>query len=80
MSRGTPEQVLQSIVEGNQPRGISTRSCSVYEPEAAFAAQPGSLARGLPGVRESLGAFVAMNGTLLRLVPNMGALRLGREP
>jgi ketosteroid isomerase-like protein len=33
-------------------------------PEAAFASQPGSLAHGLRGVRESLAAFIAMKGTL----------------
>ena len=37
---------------------------SLYEPEAAFAAQPGSLARGFPGIRQSLSAFVEMKGTL----------------
>ena len=37
---------------------------TLYEPEAAFAHQPGSLAHGLAGVRESLAAFIAMKGTL----------------
>jgi ketosteroid isomerase-like protein len=37
---------------------------TLYEPEAAFAPQPGSLAHGLAGVRESLAAFIAMKGTL----------------
>ena len=37
---------------------------TLYEPEAAFASQPGSLAHGLSGVRESLAAFIAMKGTL----------------
>ena len=37
---------------------------ALYEPEAAFATQPGSLARGLPGIREALGGFVAMKGKL----------------
>ena len=36
----------------------------LYEPGAAFATQPGSLAHGLPGVRSSLAAFIAMKGTL----------------
>jgi ketosteroid isomerase-like protein len=36
----------------------------LYEPEAAFAAQPGSLAHGLSGVRQSLAAFIGMKGTL----------------
>ena len=51
MSRETPEQVLKAIVDG-----INT--------EAAFASQPGSLAHGPAGVRESLAGFVAMKGTL----------------
>ena len=45
-------------------RGDLDALMTLYEPEAAFAAQPGSLAHGLPGVRESLAAFIAMNGTL----------------
>lgn len=59
----TPQQVLESIVDG-----INTGNLDVlmrlYEPKAAFAAQPGTLAHGLPGVRESLAAFIAMKGTL----------------
>jgi ketosteroid isomerase-like protein len=35
-----------------------------YEPEAAFAIQPGRLAPGLRGIRDALGGFVAMNGKL----------------
>jgi ketosteroid isomerase-like protein len=37
---------------------------TLYEPAAAFAALPGALAHGLPGVRESLAGFIAMKGTL----------------
>ena len=37
---------------------------ALYEPEAAFATQPGSLAHGIPGVRSSVAAFIAMKGTL----------------
>ena len=36
----------------------------LYESSAAFATQPGSLAHGLSGVREALGGFISMNGTL----------------
>ena len=61
--RGTPEQVLKSIVDG-----INTGNLDVlmplYEPEAAFATQPGSLSHGLPGVRKALGGFIAMKGKL----------------
>ena len=63
MSRGTPEQVLKSIVDGINAGDLDTLM-SLYEPEAAFAAQPGSLSHGLPGVREALAGFIAMKGTL----------------
>ena len=63
MSRETPEQVLKSIVDGINAGNLDTLM-TLYEPEAAFATQPGSLAHGLPGVRESLAGFIAMKGTL----------------
>jgi uncharacterized protein (TIGR02246 family) len=58
-----PEQVLQSVVEGINTGDFETLM-SLYEPDAAFATQPGSLAPGLGGIREALGGFVAMNGKL----------------
>jgi len=63
MSRGTPEEVLQSIVDGINTGNLDALM-TLYEPQAAFASQPGSLAHGLAGVRESLAAFTAMKGTL----------------
>ena len=57
MSAGTPEQVLESIVEGINT-GDFNMLIALYEPEAAFATQPGSLAHGLPDIREALGGFV----------------------
>ena len=36
----------------------------LYEPDAAFATQPGTLARGLPGIRGGLAGLIAMKGTL----------------
>ena len=59
----TPEQVLESIVDGINTGNLDALM-PLYEPHAAFAAQPGSLAHGLPGIRESLAAFTAMKGTL----------------
>jgi uncharacterized protein (TIGR02246 family) len=59
----TPEQVLATIVEGINTGNLDALM-SLYEPDAAFAAQPGNLARGPQGVRSSLAAFVAMQGTL----------------
>ena len=63
MSMGTPEQVLKSIVDGINAGNVDALM-RLYEPEAVFATQPGSLNRGLPGVREALAGFVAMKGTL----------------
>ena len=63
MSRETPEQVLNAIVEGINTGNLDAL-LSLYEPDAAFAQQPGSLAHGMTGVRESLNAFLAMKGTL----------------
>jgi uncharacterized protein (TIGR02246 family) len=63
MSRETPEQVLRAIVDGINTGNIEAL-LTLYEPEAAFAAQPGNLARGVTGVRQSLAAFIAMKGTL----------------
>jgi len=63
MLRETPEQVLKAIVDGINAGNLDVL-LSLYEPEAAFAPQPGSLAHGLAGIRESLAAFIAMKGTL----------------
>ncbi len=63
MSRGTPEEVLKSIVDGINAGNLDALM-ALYEPEAAFAAQPGSLAHGLSGVGQSLAAFIGMKGTL----------------
>jgi uncharacterized protein (TIGR02246 family) len=63
MSRETPEQVLKSIVDGINTGNLDALM-TLYESEAAFAAQPGNLAHGSSGVRESLAAFIAMKGTL----------------
>jgi ketosteroid isomerase-like protein len=61
--QNTPEQVLQSIVDGINTGNLDALT-PLYEAEAAFAAQPGRLAHGLPGVRSSLSAFISMRGTL----------------
>ena len=61
--QATPEQVLESIVDGINTGNLDSLM-PLYEHGAAFAARPGTLAHGLPGVRESLSAFVAMKGTL----------------
>jgi ketosteroid isomerase-like protein len=63
MSTATPEQVLESIVTGINSGNLDGLM-TLYESEAAFATQPGSLAHGAPGVREALTAFISMKGKL----------------
>lgn len=63
MSRETPMHVLNAAVEGINAGDLDALM-TLYEEEAAFAAQPGNLAHGPAGVRASLGAFIAMKGTL----------------
>jgi uncharacterized protein (TIGR02246 family) len=63
MSTGTPEQVLEAIVDGINTGNLDALM-ALYETEAGFATQPGSLAHGLAGIREALGGFVAMKGKL----------------
>ena len=63
MSAATPEQVLQTIVTGINS-GDLDGLMPLYESEAAFATEPGSLAPGPPGIRAALGGFISMNGTL----------------
>jgi uncharacterized protein (TIGR02246 family) len=61
--RRTPEQVLKSIVDGINTGNLEALM-PLYEPEAAFATQPGNLSHGLAGVRQALAGFVAMKGKL----------------
>jgi len=63
MSQATPEQVLKAVVDGINTGNLDALM-GLYEPEAAFASQPGNLAHGSAGIRQSLSAFVAMKGTL----------------
>jgi ketosteroid isomerase-like protein len=63
MSRQTPEQVLRSIVGGINSGNLDALM-ALYEPEAAFATAPGTLAHGPSGVRDALAGFIAMKGTL----------------
>ena len=74
MSRGTPEQVLQSIVDGINAGNLDILM-PLYEAEAAFATQPGNLSHGLPGVREALANFIAMKGKLDLKVTRVLAVR-----
>ena len=59
MSNETPEQLLESIVDGINTGNLDALM-PLYEPDAGFAAQPGSITHGLAGVREGLAAFIAI--------------------
>jgi uncharacterized protein (TIGR02246 family) len=62
-SAATPEQVLESIVAGINSGDLESLM-PLYESEAAFASEPGSLDHGESGVREALTGFISMNGEL----------------
>jgi uncharacterized protein (TIGR02246 family) len=63
VSTATPEKVLEAIVNGINSGDLDSL-LPLYESEAAFATQPGSLAHGLPGVRDALTGFTSMKGKL----------------
>ena len=63
MSTATPEQVLESIVAGINSGDLESLM-PLYESEAAFATQPGSLAAGAAGIRDALNGFISMKGKL----------------
>jgi ketosteroid isomerase-like protein len=62
-STATPEQVLETIVSGINSGDVDSLM-PLYESEAAFATQPGSLAHGAAGIGEALTGFISMNGEL----------------
>jgi ketosteroid isomerase-like protein len=62
-STGTPEQVLEAIVAGINAGQLESLM-PLYETNAAFAAEPGSLVHGPAGVREALSGFISMRGRL----------------
>ena len=63
MPTATPQEVLESVVQGINTGDFDTLM-ELYEPDAAFATQPGSLSHGPAGIREALAGFIEMNGTL----------------
>jgi uncharacterized protein (TIGR02246 family) len=63
MSTATPEQVLESIVTGINSGDLDSLM-PLYESDAAFVPQPGTLAHGPSGVSEALTGFISMNGEL----------------
>jgi hypothetical protein len=58
MSTSTPQQVLASIVTGINTGDLESL-LPLYESDAAFATEPGSLAHGAPGVRDALTGFIS---------------------
>jgi uncharacterized protein (TIGR02246 family) len=63
MSTATPELVLESIVTGINSGNLESLM-PLYESDAAFATEPGSLAPGAPGIREALSGFISTKGKL----------------
>src|SRR5262245_31502100 len=63
MTQGTPQQVLRSIVDGINSGNLDGLM-TLYEDQAAFAGQPGTLAHGPQGIRENLAGCIAMKGSL----------------
>ena len=63
MPTATPEQVLESIVIGINSGDLDSLM-PLYEGDAAFASEPGSLAHGAPGISQALTGFISMNGEL----------------
>jgi ketosteroid isomerase-like protein len=63
MPAATPEQVLESIVIGINSGDLDSLM-PLYESDAAFASEPGSLAHGAPGISQALTGFISMNGEL----------------
>ena len=63
ISTATPERVLDAIVTGINSGDLESLM-RLYESEAAFATEPGTLASGEAGIRGALTGFISMNGTL----------------
>lgn len=63
MEPAAPERVLEAIVAGINAGDLDSLM-QLYERDAAFATQPGSLAPGAAGIREALNGFILMKGTL----------------
>src|SRR5262245_53789220 len=63
VSAATPEQVLESIVAGINSGNLESLM-PLYESEAAFATQPGTLAYGASGIGEALTGFISLKGKL----------------
>ena len=58
-----PEQVIQ-LFSRRLGEGDLDGAIALYEPEAAFIQQPGSVVTGVDAIREALAGFVALRPTL----------------
>ena len=63
VSTATPESVLETIVSGINSGDLESLM-PLYENDAAFASEPGTLAHGAGGIGGALGGFISMNGEL----------------
>jgi uncharacterized protein (TIGR02246 family) len=63
VSTATPERVLEAIVTGINSGDLESLM-PLYESEASFATEPGSLAHGPAGIAEALNGFISMQGKL----------------
>jgi ketosteroid isomerase-like protein len=59
----TPEEVLNSVVEGINSGNLDSLMM-FYETDACFASQPGQLAKSPETIRQSLRSFIDLNGKL----------------
>jgi uncharacterized protein (TIGR02246 family) len=55
----TPADVIQEVAAG-LTEGDLDRVIALYEPDAAFAPQPGQSIRGIDAIREALAGFIAL--------------------
>ena len=63
MMMTTPEEVLNSVVEGINTGNLDALMM-LYETDACFATQPGQLAKSPETIRQSLRSFIDLNGKL----------------
>ena len=59
----TPEEVLNSIVEGINTGNLESLM-TLYETDACFATQPGQLAKNRESISQSLRGFIDLKGKL----------------
>ena len=59
----TPEEVLNSVVEGINTGNLDSLM-ALYETDACFASEPGQLAKSPESVRQSLRSFIDLKGKL----------------